>query len=111
MATIVASIVAILWGDWRHVDDGMVHSELSPGSAGFCRGSCSQRDMAGVAIDDAVRTIYLDLAAQWRDLARQPRSSSSMKVGGHPTKLDYFGAHAVGSAWRRPRPTLALRWP
>jgi hypothetical protein len=27
--------------------------------------------MAGVVMDDAVHTIYLDLAAQWRDLARQ----------------------------------------
>ena len=31
--------------------------------------SCER--MAGVVMDGAVRTIYLDLAAQWRDMARQ----------------------------------------
>jgi hypothetical protein len=27
--------------------------------------------MAGVVTDDAIQTIYLDLAAQWRDMAKQ----------------------------------------
>jgi Mrp family chromosome partitioning ATPase len=31
--------------------------------------SCER--MAGVVMDDAVQTVYLNLAAQWRDLARQ----------------------------------------
>jgi hypothetical protein len=31
--------------------------------------SCER--MAGIAMDNAVKTIYLDLAAQWRVLARQ----------------------------------------
>jgi len=31
--------------------------------------SCER--MAGVVMDHAIQTIYLDLAAQWRDLARQ----------------------------------------
>jgi hypothetical protein len=31
--------------------------------------SCER--MAGVVMDDAIQTIYLDLAAQWRDLAQQ----------------------------------------
>jgi hypothetical protein len=27
--------------------------------------------MAGIVMDEAIQAIYLDLAAQWRDMARQ----------------------------------------
>ena len=46
-------------------------AEMSTRARDFLLRAMACERMAGVAMDDAVRKVYLDLAAQWRDLARQ----------------------------------------